>query len=148
MKIKTLTFVASLLMTVTGCMVVEVKPEHEARIRRYQKEGKFKEAKKELGKTVGMGATVCWGFIPGANHIHMARKIQQSPYASQFDKDYRSLSSGLFSIGALCSFFSVIPYVYNFTMPCQVGGTPVDVIRINNLAYMYHIDAKEQSSQK
>jgi hypothetical protein len=131
----------------SGCEVVNVRPEHKEKIKKYRQEGKLKQAEAEIGKTVGMGATVCWGFIPGANHIHMARKIKQSPYAAQFDQDYHSLSSSLFSIGTVCSIFSVIPYVYNFTMPLQVGCSPVDVIRINNLAYMYHIQSKESSKE-
>lgn len=131
------------IFCITGCCMVEVKPEHKVLIDRYQREGKIKQAEAELGRTVGMGATICWGLIPGANHIHMARKIEQSPYSSDFKRDYPCLRSSLMEEGIVCSIFSIIPYVYDFTMPIQVGCTPPDVIRINNLAYMYHIKNQE-----
>jgi hypothetical protein len=132
------------LLCLSGCSMVEVKREHEVLIEQYRRDGRLKQAEAEIGRTVGMGATITWSLIPGANHIHMARKIKQSPYLKDFDRDYPLLRSSLIQEGFVCSIFSIIPYVYEFSMPIQAGCTPPDVIRINNLAYMYHIKNQEK----
>lgn len=128
------------LVALCGC-VTSIKPEHKAKIALYEKQGKIKQAEKELERTVGMGASLWWSLIPGANQIHMARKIKQSPYAAYVERDYPGMTTALNLDGWICATVSVIPYVWDFTMPFQMACTPTSVIRINNLVYMYHIDS-------
>jgi hypothetical protein len=55
------------------------------------------------------------------------------------------LTGNLMGEGTISLVFSWIPWVYHFTMPCQMGsGVFPDVARVNNLAYMYHLDAKKK----
>ena len=132
-----------------GCSTLRVKPEHKERIERYRREGKLSEAHAEIGYTVNMFATMGWAFLPGANQIHICRKIVQSPYAVKFVQDYPEVKRKMCRKAYFSLAFSWIPSVYGVSMPLQMStSSVVDVHRVNNLAYMYHIDEKEELNRK
>ena len=146
---RVLRLVAAVAVFASGCSTVDLKSEHEARIDQYRREGKLAQASAEVGYTVNPTPTFFWALLPGANQVHIARKITQSPYYGDFARDYPWLTSRLTSEGVVCLIFSWIPWVYEFSMPCQMGsGVFPDVARVNNLAYMYHLDAQKKSENK
>jgi hypothetical protein len=141
---KKLLVFAALAVACAGCVVVRVSDEHRQKIAKYLADGSLAKAKKEIGYTVNPAPTLCWALIPGANKIHIARKIEQSPYCEQFKRDYPVVTAKLLADGWVCAAFSWIPYLYEFTMPCQAGsGVFPDVVRVNNLMWMYHVDSKQ-----
>jgi hypothetical protein len=132
-----------LLAAAGGCMSVDVDKHHKRAISRYKADGSLARAKQQMGYTVNPVTTFFWGLIPGANKIHIVRKIGQSPYRRQFERDYPGVTDRLWAGGCVCVGVSWFPLVYEFTMPCQVGsGVYPDVARINNLMWMYHIESK------
>jgi hypothetical protein len=132
-----------LLVAAGGCMSVDVAKHHKRAISSYRRDGSLERAKNQIGYTVNPVTTFFWGLIPGANKIHIARKIEQSRYRKQFERDYPGVTGRLWAGGCVCATFSWIPFVYEFTMPCQVGsGVYPDVARVNNLMWMYHIESR------
>ena len=127
---------------ITGCKCVYVTSEHRAKIEQYRADGRLAEAMAEMGRTVSLGPTMAWALVPGANQIHIMRKINQSPYASKIQRDYPGLTESLGRDGTAAILFSWIPYVYYFTMPIEMGTCVSDVFALNNLAWMYHIESK------
>ena len=133
----------ALVLLVTGCASVSVSNQHRQAIDRYRKDGSLKQAKKDIGYTVNPTPTFFWALIPGANRIHIARKSEQSPYYKQFERDYPGVTGILYTSGWMCAAVSWFPYLYEFTMPCQAGsGVFPDVMRVNNLMWMYHIESR------
>jgi hypothetical protein len=140
---KKLLLVAALAVVSAGCMSLGVIDEHKQKIAQYRRDGSLRKAKAEIGYTVNPTPTFFWALIPGANRIHIARKIEQSPYREQFERDYPGVTGRLYTSGWMCASVSWFPYIYEFTMPCQGGsGVFPDVMRVNNLMWMYHIESK------
>lgn len=140
---KKLLFCSALVAVFTGCMCVNVTDEHKQKIAQYRRDGSLAKAKEEIGYTVNPTPTFFWSLIPGANRIHVARKIEQSPYYHQFKRDYPGMKERIGGGGMVCAMFSWFPYLYYFTMPCQAGsGVFPDVMRVNNLMWMYHVESK------
>lgn len=140
---KKLLFCSALIVVFAGCMSINVTDEHKRKIAQYRRDGSLAKAKEEIGYTVNPTPTFFWSLIPGANRIHIARKIGQSPYYHQFERDYPGEAGRICQAGSICAAFSWIPYLYEFTMPCQAGtGVFPDVMRVNNLMWMYHVESK------
>ena len=134
---------AALAAVCAGCMSIDVIDKHTQKIAQYRSDGSLAKAKDEIGYTVNPTPTFFWALIPGANRIHIARKIEQSPYYKQFECDYPGRKNDMYAGGMICAAFSWFPYVWEFTMPCQAGsGVYPDVARVNNLMWMYHIESK------
>ena len=127
---------------ITGCKCVYVTSEHKAKIAQYRANGRLAEARAEMGRTVSLAPTMAWALVPGANQIHIMRKINQSPYASKIQRDYPGLTSSLGTEGSMAIIFSWIPYVYYFSMPIEMGTCVSDVFALNNLVWMYHVESK------
>ena len=145
---KKLIILSALAASCAGCMCAKISPEHERRIAQYRHDGSLAKAKDEIGYTVNPTPTFFWALIPGANQIHIYRKIKQSPYYDDFARDYPHLMEYLINDGIGCVIFSWFPLIYEFSMPCQMGsGVYPDVARINNLAWMYHLDAEAKKAK-
>ena len=132
----------ALAAMITGCKCLNVTPEHKAKIAQYRADGRLAEARDEIGRTVSLAPTMAWALVPGANQIHIMRKINQSPYASKIQSDYPGLTGSLGAEGTMAILFSWIPYVYYFSMPIEMGTCVSDVFALNNLAWMYHVESK------
>ena len=131
------------LLAASGCMSVEVSEWHRRKIANYRANGSLRQAKNEIGRTVNPVPTLFWGLVPGANKIHIARKIKQSPYRHQIERDYPGLTTNLMVGGGFCAAISWFPLIYYVAAPCQIGsGVYPDVVRINNLMWMYHVESK------
>ena len=127
-----------------GCKCVYVTPEHKAKIVQYRADGRLAQAKAETGRTVSLAPTIAWSLLPGANQIHIMRKIKQSPYVGKIQQDYPGLTAALTAEGSASLMFSWFPYVYCFSMPIELGTSISDVFAVNNLVWMYCIDSKEK----
>ena len=139
-----MTVLLALSMVLTGCKCVYVTAEHKAKIVRYRADGRLAQAKAETGRTVSLAPTIAWSLLPGANQIHIMRKIKQSPYVGKIQQDYPGLTASLTAEGSASLMFSWIPYVYYFTMPIELGTSISDVFAVNNLVWMYSVDSKEK----
>ena len=127
----------------TGCKCVYVKTEHKDKIERYRADGRLAQAGTEVGRTVSLMPTIAWALLPGANQIHIMRKIKQSPYVDKIQQDYPALTAALTAEGTAALMFSWFPYVWCYSMPIEMGSSISDVFAINNLVWMYSIDAKD-----
>lgn len=127
----------------TGCKCVYVKTEHKDKIERYRADGRLAQAGTEVGRTVSLMPTIAWALLPGANQIHIMRKIKQSPYVDKIQQDYPALTAALTAEGTAALMFSWFPYVWCYSMPIEMGSSISDVFAVNNLVWMYSIDAKD-----
>ncbi len=142
MSMKRLMILFALAAICSGCVSFCVREEHKKQIAAYRQDGSLRQAKTDVGRTVNPVPTMFWALIPGANKIHMARKISQSPYREQLERDYQGLITDLYVEGGFCAAVSWFPLIYYFAAPCQIGsGVYPDVVKLNNLMWMYHIES-------
>jgi hypothetical protein len=143
---KKIAVIAALAAVCSGCVSFSVREEHKKKIAAYRQEGSLRQAMEDIGRTVNPVPTMFWGLVPGANKIHMARKIGQSPYRQQIERDYPGLITDLYVEGGFSVAVSWFPLIYYFAVPCQIGsGVYPDVVKINNLMWMYRVESQSES---
>ena len=133
------------LALLAGCQCINVTHAERSQIDQLHSEGISWAGNPPAGYSpaVNMTAAIFWGILPGAGQMFAAHKMDDAGII-EHDFDKTSLNGSGFAMLAL----SWIPYVYEFTLPCGIGGVVVDVNRVNNIHLLQYIDRKNKEATK